>query len=163
MSRTSPRLLAALAALLPLAGTASEPAKPKALPPIYDTMTIGKREIDYKKKVCKASNRRLFINFGTNDCAACRVVNDAMNEPKFFGPFTRQFVPAYIDVSAGSKNLELLKDYRVDPAKGLPAVVILDEEGKFSEAAQEGEVAREAAKGVEAVQLWIIKRFYEDK
>ena len=173
MTRVTLRLAASLAAFLPFAACASDAAKTPAapatakparkLPPIYDTMMLADREITWKKSVCVASNRRLFINFGTNDCAPCRVVNDAMNEDKFQRAFLRQFVPSYIDVSPGSPNLKVLKDWGIDPAKGLPAAVILDEEGKLQEATKDGELAKEAAKGTEAVQLWILKYFTKDQ
>ncbi len=148
------------------AGSASAPpaaAARKSAPPIYDPNTLGEKEIAWKKMVCQQSNRRLFVNLGTNDCDLCRVVNDAMNEEKFQRAFLRQFVPSYIDVTPGSPNAQLLKDWKIDPAKGLPAAAIFDEQGRLSEVTQDGELAREAKKGPEAVQLWIIEHFYKDQ
>lgn len=168
MPETPLRPVLALIAMISLGACASQPAATtaaasaaKKAPPIYDTMMLGEREITWKKNVCVQSNRRLFINLGTNDCAACRTANDAMTEEKFQRAFLRQFVPSYIDVSPGSPNLKLLEKWGIDPAKGLPIAVIFDEEGRLSEATQNGEFAREAGKGQEAVQLWILKRFYE--
>jgi hypothetical protein len=156
------RLAALALALLPAAAIAADkPAKPtpKASAPIYDTYALGSKELAWKKVVCAESNRRMLVNFGTNDCAACRVVNQALTEPKFYDALIRQFVPVYIDVSKGSPNLELLKDYGIDPSKPLPAFVVFDEEFKFVEKTKDGELAGLAKSGVESVQGWILKRF----
>lgn len=163
-----PRLTTALAAgLLACASIAAArtpgPEKPAKPLPIYDSYTLASKELAWKKAAGEQSNRRVFVNFGTNDCRACRVVNDAINDPKFQPHFLRQFVPAFIDVSPGSPNLTLLKEWKIDPKKGLPAIAILDEKGELAEVTRAGELAKEAKKGTEAVQLWIIQRFYPDQ
>lgn len=142
--------------------TVSTPSAPKAKEPIYDTEINGKKEIAWKIKVCTQSNRKLLINFGTNDCELCHTVNKAMHERKFFEHLVTQFVPVFVDVTPGTRNAELLKDYAIDPAKGLPAMVILDHEGKFEEATNDGEMVATARQGDEAVRSWILKHFEKD-
>jgi hypothetical protein len=102
------------------------------------------------------------LNFGTNDCAPCRVVNDAIYEEPFLTAFFGQFVPVFVDVASGSKNRELLTRYGIDPAKGLPAIVLSDEALKVVETTKDGEMAALGAKGKDAVREWILKRFKKD-
>lgn len=164
MNRTSHLLLATLVALLPLGAAAEEKEKGAAaktgkLPPIYDPYAVGEKQLRATLVPAEQSNRRVLVNLGTNDCAPCRVVNDAMTESKFQSALLLQFLPVNIDVSPGSKNLALLKTWEIDPKKGLPTIVILDQNGHFVSAAREGELAREAAKGVKAVQAYLLTFF----
>lgn len=155
-------LLAASVSAAPAVAQASSPAPKKALPPIYDTEIQGSLELQSKAKVCNESGRRMLVNFGTNDCDACRTYNRVITEAKFYDALIKQFVPVSIDVSPGSKNRELLKNFQIDPAKGLPAILILDQDSRTLEATRDGEMAAAAKKGDEAVRDWILKRFMAD-
>lgn len=151
-----------LLALSPLAAFAETPAPPDELLPIYDTTSDGALAIEAASFAAGESGRRLLVNFGTNDCAPCRVVNDAIYEEPFVKAFFGQFVPVFVDVTAGSKNRALLDRYGIDPSKGFPAVVLSDDSLKVAEVTKEGELPAAAAKGKEAVQEWILKRFKKE-
>ena len=162
MSSTLRLAAALLLVLAPLARAAEPPAPAPETLPIYDTTSIGALAIEAASKAAADSGRRLFVNFGTNDCAPCRVVNDAIYEEPFLKAFLTQFVPVFVDVAAGSRNGELLKRYEIDPAKGLPAIVLSDDTLRVAEVTKDGEVAAAAAKGKDAVRAWILKRFKKD-
>lgn len=153
------RLAAALIALLPIAAPAAPPSVDPDTLPIYDTNSVGSLAIEAASRAAADSGRRLFVNFGTNDCAPCRVVNDAIYEEPFQTAFFAQFVPVFVDVSAGSPNLADATRYGIDPAKGLPAVVLSDESLRIAEATRDGELLAAAKKGKEAVREWLLKRF----
>lgn len=155
--RTAAALLLAAA---PLALSAEPPAS-EALP-IYDTTSIGGLAVEAASKAAKDSGRRLLVNFGTNDCAPCRVVNDAIYEEPFLSAFFKQFVPVFVDVAPGSPNRALLERYGIDSSKGLPAVVLSDESLRVAEATKEGELAALGAKGKDEVRAWLLARFRKD-
>ncbi len=157
--RPNLRIAAVLLALTPIAAVAAPPAVEPERLPIYDTDSVGSLAIDAASRAASDSGRRLLVNFGTNDCAPCRVVNDAIYEEPFKTAFFGQFVPVFVDVSAGSPNLADAARYGVDPAKGLPAVVISDEGLRVAEVTRDGELEAVAKKGKEAVQGWLLKRF----
>jgi hypothetical protein len=150
---------AAVLATLPLAVSAEPPAPSPDTLPIYDTTSIGALAIEAASKAAVDSGRRLLVNFGTNDCAPCRVVNDAIYEEPFLTAFLGEFVPVFVNVGPGSRNEEVLTRYGIDPAQGLPAVVLSDEMMRVAEATKEGELAAAGAKGKEAVREWLLKRF----
>ena len=155
--------LTVLAALTFPAGAAA-PAKKTPVPaaepatPIYDPDTVGAQVIASYQKVALDSGRRLLVNFGTNDCPACRVVNRAIHEEKFFDAFVKQFVQADVDVSTGT-NAILLDSYHVNPRADLPAIVILMPDGRIIETLAHGEMAEIAKKGDDAVRQWFLARF----
>ena len=137
------------------------PAPPEMLP-VYDTTSVGALAVEAASRAAADSSRRLLVNFGTNDCAPCRTFNDAVYEEPFQTAFFAQFVPVFVDVSPGSPNRDLLTRYGIDSSKGLPAVVLSDESLRVAEATKEGELAAAGAKGKDAVQEWLLKRFKKD-
>ncbi|HMM33703.1 MAG TPA: hypothetical protein PKA62_03085, partial [Thermoanaerobaculia bacterium] len=81
MTPTTRLAAAFLLSVAPLS-LAAEPPVPEGLP-IYDTTSVGALAIEAASNAATESGRRLFVNFGTNDCAPCRVVNDAIYEEPF--------------------------------------------------------------------------------
>jgi thiol:disulfide interchange protein len=127
--------------------------------PIYDAESNGVKQIEAGARYCAQSGRRLILNLGTNDCAPCRVVNRAMHEPKFYEALVNDFTPVFIDVTPGSKNAELLKRFDVNPKKGLPIIIVYDQDLKPAEITRKGEMAALAKKGEQDVRLWFLARF----
>ena len=163
-------LALSLLAVVAVPGAAAPPqktpaAKPSAAapeadaPPIFDPIADGEMTLAHYRSVCEQSNRRLLLLFGTNDCRPCRVVNTAIYDPMFLRPLMKQFVPAFVDVTPGTANAGLPARYGIDPKAPLPGVVIFDSKHNVTEALKNGEMAAVAAKGPEAVQLWIVQRF----
>ncbi len=145
------------AAPAPTAGAKAEE------PPIFDPEADGLLVLAHYKEVCEKSNKRLLLFFGTNDCAACRVVNQAIYEPRFYAELIKQFVPVFIDVTPGTANSGLPREYGIDPNAPLPGVVLFDPKHTILEVLGKGEMAAIAKKGKEAVQLWVLERFYRSK
>ncbi len=127
--------------------------------PIYDAESNGVKQIEAGARYAAQSGRRLLLNLGTNDCAACRVVNRAMHETKFYEALVNDFTPVFIDVTPGSKNAELLKRFEVNPKKGLPIIIVYDKDMKPAEITRKGEMAALAKKGEEPVRLWFLAHF----
>ena len=160
------KLTLRIAAVLLLAAApfaaAAPPDPADETTPIYDTDSVGALAIDAASKSANDSGRRLLVNFGTNDCAPCRIVSDAIYEEPFRSAFLKQFVAVFVDVAPGSQNRALLERYGIDPAKGLPAVVLSDDSLRVAEATKAGEMAAAAAEGKDAVRGWFLKRFKKD-
>ena len=154
---------AALLAATPLVAFAEPPAPAPESLPIYDTTSVGALAIEAASKFAEDSGRRLFVNFGTNDCAPCRVVNDAIYEEPFLTAFLNQFVPVFVDVAPGSSGRDLLARYDLDAGKGLPAIVLSDERLRVAETTKGGEMVALGAKGKEAVREWLLKRFKKNE
>ena len=173
MTRRRTLLAALLVIPLGAAGVAAAQKQPDAkptaasttaeAPPIYDPEADGELTLNFYWDVCKRSNRRLIVFFGTNDCVPCRAVNQGVFEDRFYRELVKQFVPAFVDVSPGSSNAEIPARYGVDPKAPLPSVVIFDTTRLVTEVAGKGEMAEVAGKGKEAVQLWILQRFDRNK
>lgn len=135
------------------------PSKPaEEVPPIFDTEALAEKQFFAIQNVCLQSNRRMLAFFGTNDCVPCRTVNRAVFAGKFYEAMIKQFVPLFIDVTPGTPNVAVMKKLDIDPGKGLPGVVIIDDKGYTLEVLKNGEMAEIAKKGDAAVQAWILAR-----
>ncbi len=170
MRRTTATLGIGLAFLLAApslaraAGAATPtPAAKRKLEPIYDPDIIGKKALEAAAEAAHRTGRRLFVNFGTNDCDTCRAVNDVMHEPAFIEAFLRQFVPVFIDVTPGGPNEELFKAYGIDRKKGLPGAAIFDSNATPMEITKDGELAAAARKGRDAIMDWFLRRFAREE
>ena len=145
----------------PAPAPAPPPMKPKAkkLPPIFDPEALGTKAIAAAVPICNDTNRRPFVVFGTNDCEPCRTFNDALHERLFFEVFIHQFLPILIDVTPGGPNVQLLKNYGIDPAKGLPAVGVFELDQTPPTVTRDGELVAVCKKGTQAVQEWILTHY----
>lgn len=152
-------LAAVLLAASPLAALAAPPARAPETLPIYDSTSDAALAVEAASKAAADSGRRLFVNLGTNDCAPCRVLNDAIYEEPFLAAFLEQFVPVFVDAAPGTSGRALLTRYGIDAAKGFPAVVLSDDKLRVAETTKDGELAATAAKGKDAAREWILKRF----
>ncbi len=155
-------LCAALLIAVPAAGAPPAKGSPAAAP-IFDTEASGVKQIEATGKTSFTSGRRMIVVFGTNDCPLCRTVNAAIYEPKFNDALMRQFVPVFVDVTPGSENAQLLAKYGIDPAKGLPAVVVADLKKPSFDITKNGEMVAVASRGVAAVQDWFLARFQKSE
>ncbi len=137
---------------------------PKAeAPPIFDPEMDGDLALKARFEMCEKSNRRLIVFFGTNDCRACRVVSHAIYEKRFYEELIKQFIPEFIDIAPDTSNAEIPRRYGIDPKAPLPGVVIFDPKHTVTEVLARGEMAGIAARGKDAVQLWILERFAKSK
>lgn len=177
MSRLSPFVFALLIAAS--AATAAPPEAPtrpaqksaaaatstpkEELPPIFDVEADGDLTLQHYGDVCRRSNRRCIVFFGTNNCGSCRVIASAIFERRFYTELLKQLVPAFVSVEPGSASAEIPARYGIDPKAPLPGVVIFDPKGTVTEALTKGEMDAVAKKGKEAVQLWLIDRFDRTK
>lgn len=144
----------------PMGTTPAAASAPAA--PIYDPYTAASIAMKEMAEISVASGRPMLVNFGTNDCAPCRVVNDALHEGSFFEEVTKHLVPVSIDVTPGSENEKVLRAYGADPAKGLPVVAVWDLAANTRApvlVTRDGEMVAVAKKGPEAVRSWIAARF----
>ena len=139
---------AALLAAAPLVALAGPPAPSPETLPIYDSTSVGALAIEAASKAAADSGRRLFVNFGTNDCAPCRVVNDAIYEEPFLTAFLGPVRPRLRRRRPGRfRAATLLARYGIDAGKGFPAVVLSDEMLRVAETTKEGEMAALGGEG----------------
>ena len=86
-----------------------------------------------------ASHRRVIVDFGGNWCPDCHVLDlyfhDATNNPIL----EAAYVLVHINVGHMDHNLDIAERYQIPLKKGVPALAVLDSDGKLLYSQKTGE------------------------
>jgi thioredoxin 1 len=114
---------------------------------IYNPSGDANAEIAEGLRTASASHKRLLVVFGGNWCFDCHVLDEAFHSPEIAPTLNKSFVVVHIDIGNMDKNLDVAKKYDVPIERGVPAIAVLDSDGKllFSQKRGEFEAARSMA------------------
>jgi thiol:disulfide interchange protein len=89
----------------------------------------------------------VIVVFGANWCYDCHVLDMALHRPDVEPQLQRHYEVVHVDVGEGDKNQDLMKQYQVPMARGIPGLAVLDSNGTllFSQKKGEFEKARALA------------------
>ena len=148
-------ILCLLPCLLPaMAQAQSHPAQPEGesaiLAPVTDKKDLYPAGADAKREIADALrdatryHKRVLLVFGGNWCYDCHVLDRALHEGTAAKIMKEGFVLVHVDIGEADKNLDLIKQYEIPLDKGVPAVSVLNSEGKllYSSGNAEFEAAR---------------------
>ncbi|MGZ4816526.1 MAG: thioredoxin family protein [Terriglobales bacterium] len=97
---------------------------------------------DIKNAVAKAAkeHNRVILVFGGNWCYDCHVLDAAFHEPDVQPIVDKNFEVVHVDIGEdGTKNADLVEQYQIPLDKGVPALAVLDSDGKLLYSQQNGE------------------------
>src|SRR5205807_9431840 len=106
---------------------------------LYPLDADAKKEIDAALKVAGANHKHVLLIFGANWCYDCHVLNRALHEGEAGEIVRHNFILVHVDIGEGEKNPDLLKLYKIPLEKGVPAVAILESDGRLLYSSGEGE------------------------
>jgi thioredoxin 1 len=113
---------------------------------LYPASADAKTEI--AEAVQKATARkRVLVVFGGNWCYDCHVLEEAFHSPEISPTIQKSFEVVHVDIGQMDKNLDVAKQYDVPLDRGVPAIAVLESDGKllFSQKRGEFEAARSMA------------------
>jgi|SRR5271166_2266507 len=104
-------------------------------------------EIVQALKLASQQHKRVLVIFGANWCFDCHVLELAFHRPDVAAVLTPNFEVVHVDVGEYDKNLDIMQQYEVPKARGIPAIAVLDSSGKllYSQKGGEFEKARSLA------------------
>jgi thioredoxin 1 len=110
-----------------------------ALPDIYPDPGKAKTDLADALQSAAASHRRIIVDFGGNWCTDCHVLDgyfrDAANKPLL----EAGFLLVHVNIGRRDQNLDLAERYRIPLKKGVPALAVLDSDGKLLYSQRTGE------------------------
>jgi thioredoxin 1 len=114
---------------------------------LYPATADAQEEIAEALHTAAATHKRVLVVFGGNWCYDCHVLDEAFHSPEIAPTLERLFEVVHVDIGQMDKNLDVAKKYDVPLDRGVPAIAVLDSDGKllFSQKRGEFEAARSMA------------------
>lgn len=126
-------LCGVFAGALPTASANDNPAKP-ARPPIYDTKADGAKQVADALTTAKREYKNVLLQFGANWCGWCHKLHNLFqSNTNIAAVLKTNYVVVLIDVDkvdGKSHNADINTRYGNPCRFGLPAIVVLDADGK---------------------------------
>jgi thiol:disulfide interchange protein len=108
----------------------ADPSAKANLPAIYDETADGAKQIADALAVAKKENKRVMLQFGANWCGWCHKLHKlCQSDAAIAAKLKESFVVVLVDVNK-THNSDINKRYGNPMRFGLPAIVILDADGK---------------------------------
>jgi len=114
-------------------------------------------EIADALKLAAKQHRRVLVVFGANWCYDCHVLDKAFQRPDVQAVLKPNYEVVHVDVGQGEKNQDIMQQYKVPMAKGIPAIAVLDSDGKLLYSQQGGEFEKARVLGPEDVIAFLNK------
>jgi thioredoxin 1 len=112
---------------------------------IYPAGLDARTEIKQALAKASSAHKRVIVVFGANWCYDCHVLDLAFHRPDLAPVLARNYEVVHVDVGEGDKNQDLMDEYQVPMKKGIPALAVLDSNGKLLYSQKGGEFERARA------------------
>jgi thioredoxin 1 len=106
---------------------------------LYPENADAHAEIKEAEEKAVQHHKRLLLVFGANWCYDCHVLDLAFHSPEF-SPAVSGYEVIHVDLGPDEKkNADLVKQYEIPLDKGIPALAVVDSEGKLIVSQKNGE------------------------
>lgn len=102
-------------------------------------------------------HERIIVVFGADWCYDCHVLDAAFHRPDLEAALRGNFEIVHVDVGEGDKNQDLMQEYHVPMKKGIPALAVLESDGKLLYSQRNGEFENARALGPEDLLQFLNK------
>ncbi len=106
---------------------------------IYAPGLDAHAEIQQALALAAKQHKNVIVVFGANWCYDCHVLDLAFHRPDLAGVLQRNYEVVHVDVGEGDKNQDIMQQYQVPMKKGIPALAVLNSNGKLLYSQQGGE------------------------
>jgi hypothetical protein len=124
---------------------------------IYPAGVDAHAEIKEALQRAAKEHKRVLIVFGANWCYDCHVLDLAFHRPDIAPLLNANYEVVHVDIGEGEKNQDLMQQYEVPKNKGIPALAVLDSDGKLLYSQKNGEFEKARALGPEDLITFLKK------
>jgi thioredoxin 1 len=124
---------------------------------IYPAGVDARAEIKEAQEKAARENKRVILVFGANWCYDCHVLDLAFHRPDLAPVLEKNYVVLHIDIGQGDKNQDLMQQYQVPMAKGIPALAVLDGTGRLLVSQKNGEFEKARSMAPEELLAFLNK------
>ena len=98
---------------------------------LYSAEADPKAEIASALKQASLEHKRVILDFGGDWCGDCQVLDIYFHQSPNLELLDKNFVLVHVDIGRFDKNLDITEKYNVPLKKGVPALAVLDSDGKL--------------------------------
>ena len=98
------------------------------LPQPYDGTVYTVNDLNEFVNNAIKNSRQPILIFGANWCPDCRIFSGTINIPKINSYIQDNYEILYIDVKRYEINMELMEEYGIPAAEGIPRLLVFDKE-----------------------------------
>jgi thioredoxin 1 len=113
----------------------------RAAEPLYPDVLRARADVDAAIQQAAQSHRRVLVDFGGNWCGDCKVLDANFRKPENAALLQSHYVLVHVNV--GDKgidnNFEIAERYGIPLKKGVPALAVLEADGKVVYSQKNGE------------------------
>jgi thioredoxin 1 len=107
---------------------------------IYPADADARAELAEAQKAAAGDHKRVLLVFGANWCYDCHVLDLAFRRPDLAPVLAAGYEVVHVDLGPDEhKNADLVKQYEVPLNKGIPALAVVDSDGKLIVSQKNGE------------------------
>jgi len=106
---------------------------------LYPADADAKKEIGDAVSRAAVEHKRVLLIFGANWCYDCHVLDQALHDGEAGKIVSQDFLLIHVDIGEGERNADLVKTYKIPLDKGVPAVSILESNGRLLYSSGDGE------------------------
>ena len=124
---------------------------------IYPAGVDARADIREAEHKAAKQHKRILVVFGAEWCYDCHVLDRAFRRPAVASMLAESYELVNVDVGAGDKNQDLMKEYQVPMEQGIPAMAILESDGRLIYSQKNGEFENARRLTVEALVEFLSK------
>lgn len=110
-----------------------------AIPDIYPDPGKAKTDLAAALQTAAANHRRIIVDFGGNWCTDCHVLDTYFHDTANRPLLEADFLLVHVNIGRLDQNLDLAERYQIPLRKGVPALAVLDSDGKLLYSQRTGE------------------------
>lgn len=115
--------------------------RPALADPLYPSPASARSDIESALKQAASSNKRVLVEFGGNWCGDCKVLEETFHKAENANLLASDFILVHVNVgdSGIDHNIDLAQTYGIPLRKGVPALAVLESDGKVVYSQKNGE------------------------
>ena len=122
---------------------------------IYVPGLNAHEEIAHAVKLAAQQHKHVLVVFGANWCFDCHVLDLAFHRPDVAAVLIPNYEVVHVDVGEYDKNLDIMQQFQVPKERGIPAIAVLDSNGKLLYSQKGGEFEKARSLGPEDVLAFL--------
>ena len=124
---------------------------------VYSDTADAKAEIRQALATATREHKRVLLDFGGNWCGDCQVLHIYLQDPGNASLLQSNFVLVNVNIGRYDQNLDIARQYNIPLDKGVPALAVLDANGKLVYSQHNGEFEAMRRMDVSSVSEFLTK------